>query len=61
MPADTRTTIRGLDPELYQRLRVHAVRNQMTIGDAVNDAIRWYLDGKMFHIPAPPEKGAPER
>lgn len=36
---DTRITIRGLDPDLYRRLRVVAVREGIPIGWALNLAI----------------------
>ena len=37
---DTRTTIRGLDPELYQWLRIEAVRQRTTIGALINEILR---------------------
>ena len=37
------TTIRNLDPEAYRRLKAHAALRGLTIGEAVNEAIRAYL------------------
>ena len=43
MPMDT--TIRNLDERAYRDLKAWAVREGMTIGQAVNEAIRAYLAG----------------
>ena len=37
---DDRITIRGLDPKLYQWLRVEAVRRKMTVGALLNEIIQ---------------------
>jgi plasmid stability protein len=37
------TTIRNLDSEAYRRLKAHAALAGMTIGEAMNEAIRTYL------------------
>jgi hypothetical protein len=37
------TTIRNLDKEAYRALRAHAALTGKTIGEVVNEAIRWYL------------------
>ena len=37
-------TIRGLDSELYQRLRIEALRRKMTVGQLLNAIIRSALD-----------------
>ena len=39
------TTIRNLDERTYRDLKAWAVREGMTIGQAVNEAIRAYLAG----------------
>jgi plasmid stability protein len=39
------TTIRNLDERLYRRLRARAVASGMTVGEAMNEAMRaWVTD-----------------
>jgi hypothetical protein len=40
------TTIRNLDPEAYRHLKAHAALHGLTIGEAMNEAIRAYLARK---------------
>lgn len=41
--SDRRITIRNIDPDLWDRLREVAIDNDLTLGEAVNDAIEtWY-------------------
>ena len=37
------TTIRNLDKEAYRALKAHAALTGKTIGEVVNEAIRYYL------------------
>jgi len=37
------TTIRNLDEEVYRELKARAARSGRTIGEAVNEALRFYL------------------
>lgn len=37
------TTIRNLDEEVYRELKARAARSGRTIGEAVNEAVRFYL------------------
>jgi len=37
------TTIRNLDNEIYRQLKAHAARTGRTIGEAINEAMRFYL------------------
>ncbi len=41
LPMDT--TIRNLDEEVYRELKARAARSGRTIGEAVNEAVRFYL------------------
>lgn len=38
-------TIRNLDEEAYKRLKAHAALHDLTIGEAMNRAMRTYLAG----------------
>jgi plasmid stability protein len=37
------TTIRNLDETMYRQLKARAALTGKTIGELVNEAIRWYL------------------
>jgi plasmid stability protein len=37
------TTIRNLDEDAYRELKAHAARSGRTIGEAINEAMRFYL------------------
>lgn len=39
-------TVKGTDPELWQELRIQAIREQRLIGDCLNEAIRKWLEGR---------------
>ena len=45
------TTIRNLDQEVYRQLKARAARRGQTMGEAVNEAIRFYLA-----VPSPHER-----
>lgn len=47
------TTIRNLDPSAYRSLKARAAMAGMTLGEAVNEAIRAYL----AHADLPPKQG----
>lgn len=40
------TTIRNLDSKTYRKLRATAVLNNVTVGEAVNEAMMLWLDKK---------------
>ncbi len=40
---DTRHTIRNIDPDIYREARIHAVSNDLTLGQIVTEAIADYL------------------
>ncbi len=46
-PVDT--TIRNLDEETYRALKARAARSGRTIGEAVNEAVRFYLAAPSPH------------
>jgi len=39
-------TVRGLDPDLYREARAQAIRENKTIGEWINEAIRARLESK---------------
>jgi hypothetical protein len=43
---DNWKSIRGIDPELYQRDREDSVSHRMTVGEWLNSAIKSKLNGK---------------
>jgi len=40
---DDRWTVRGVDPELVQQLRILAIRRGTTVGELLNEALNLYL------------------
>lgn len=43
---DDRITIRGIDPEIYQKLRVFAVQRGITVGEAFNILAKEFFEYK---------------
>ncbi len=44
-----RLTVRGVDPVVWRRARLAALRLDLTMGEAVNEALRIWLAG--VHVP----------
>lgn len=40
-----RLTVRGVDPVVWRRARLAALRHDLTMGEAVNEALRAWLAG----------------